>query len=165
MVASPQPRDLGSRLARIETQLQVLTGRVPSLPSLAVPLYRLWTPTASGYSTTPASSAIAMGTLWEGRIDYGSHPCLSLSGVWADLDTGTATITYQVTAGILRYTFQATTQQTTKHLFDLRPVLQQSDLQVAVSVVDIGAAMGTDRLLCQPLGVYLRRLPDDGIFG
>ncbi|HEX3778445.1 MAG TPA: hypothetical protein VHX38_02175 [Pseudonocardiaceae bacterium] len=170
MGISPQPRDLGSRLTRVESQLATLTGRVPSLPHLAVPLYRLWSPalqtnTASAYSTVPASSAIGMATLWEGRVDYGSHPCLSIDGVWGDLDLMAPTITYRVVIGVLSYTWQATGQQTAKHLFDLRPVLEQSDLQVQLSISDIGTAAATDRLLCQPLGMYLRQMPVNGVFG
>lgn len=170
MGISPQPRDLGSRLAMVEKQLATLTGRVPSLPHLAVPLYRLWSPalqtnTASAYATVPASSAIGMGTLWEGRIDYGSHPCLSVEGVWGDLDSTSVTVTLKLVVGVLVYTFTATGQQTAKHLFDLSPVLEQSDLQVTLAVSNIGLAAGTDRLLCQPLGVYLRQAPIDGVFG
>lgn len=170
MVASPQPRDPASRIARIETQLRTLTGRVPSLPSLGIPLYRLWSPalqtnTATAYATAPASSAVGMDTLWEGRISYGSHPCLSIDGVWGDLDSLTTTITYQIVVGVLVATWQTTGPQTEKHLIDIRPLLEESDLQVALSVVDIGGAVGTDHLLCQPLGVYLRQVPDDGIFG
>lgn len=170
MVKSPQPRDPGSRLTRIEEQLRTLSSRVPSPPHLAIPLYRLWSPalqtnTATAYATLPASSALGMATLWEGRIDYGSHPCLSVDGVWGDLDSMTATITYRLAIGVLVVTWQATGQQTAKHLIDVRPLLEESDLQVTLSVSNIGTAAGTDRLLCQPLGVYLRQMPDDGIFG
>lgn len=170
MAVSPQPRDIGSRLARIETQLHTLTGRVPSLPSLAIPLYRLWAPalqtaTATAFATVPASSAVGMGDLWQGRIDVGSHPCLSIDGVWGDLDSTTPTVTYQINVGLLTATWQSSAAVTEKHLVDIRPLLGESNLQIRLSIQSTGGAAGSDRLYCQPLGVFLRGMPDDGVFG
>lgn len=170
MVKSPQPRDIGSRLSRIETQLATLTGRSPSFPPVPVVLYQKWTPplqtaTSTAYATAAASSAIGMTTLWEGRIEYVSHPCLSVYGVWGDLDSMLPTIRYQITAGVTAFTWQSTGAVTEKHLFDISGLLQQSDVQVALSVKSIGTATGTDRILVSPLGCYQRQAPDDGIFG
>lgn len=164
MGISPQPRDPASRLARIERSLATLTSRVPSPPHLAVPLYQLWQPAAAGYSTIPASSAVN-ALLWEGRVELGSHPCLSVDGVWGDLDSATVTVTYQLKVGTVTATWQATGQQTVKHLVDIRPLIGESNLQVTLTVADIGTAAGTHRILVQPLGVYLRQMPDDGVFG
>lgn len=170
MVASPQPTDLMSRLARVEAQLKILTGKSPSFPPSPVHLYPRWTPalqtaTATAYATAPASAVIGMSTLWEGRIEYVSHPCLSIYGVWGDLDSMLPSITYQITAGVNAFTWQSIGQVTEKHLFDVSGLVQQSDVQVTLSVQSIGTATGTDRILVSPLGCYLRQSPSDGGFG
>lgn len=170
MVASPQPTDPLSRLNRIETQLKILTGKSPSFPPGAIHLYPRFTPalqtaTATAYATAPASAVIGMATLWEGRIEYVSHPCLSIFGVWGDMDSMLPAITYQLTAGVTAYTWKSSGQVTEKHLFDIGGLLQQSDVQVTLSVQSTGTATGTDRVLVSPLGCYQRQPPDDGIFG
>lgn len=170
MVGSPQPRDPMSRLAAIETQLKILTGRSPSFPPVPIHLYPRWTPalqtaTSAAYATAPATNVIGMATLWEGRIEYVSHPCLSVYGVWGDLDSMLPTIRYQITAGVNAFTWQSVGAVTEKHLFDVTGLLNQSDVQVTLSVQSIGTATGTDRILVSPLGCYQRQAPDDGIFG
>src|ERR1700743_597202 len=164
MVASPQPRDIGSRLTRIERQLGTMTGRSPSFPPVPIPLYQRWTPTpqtatSTAYATAAASSVIGMTTLWEGRIEYVSHPCLSIYGVWGDLDSMLPIIRYQLTAGVNAFTWQSTGAVTEKHQFDITGLLQQSDVQITLSVQSIGTATGSDRILVSPLGCYQRQPP------
>lgn len=170
MVARPQPTDAMSRMVRLEQAVKTLTSRVSSLPRIPVVLYPRWnsasqTGTAAAYATVAASGAVAMGTLWEGRIDLVSHSCLSIYGQWGDADATTSVIIYQLAVGVSGFTWQANGSTAAKHKFDLTGLLGQEDVQVALSVQSTGGATGTDHILAQPLSVYLREPPTDGIFG
>lgn len=169
MVASPQPMDLLSRLVRAEQAIKTLTSRVTSLPRIPVQVFPKWnsasqTATAAAYATVAASSAVTMGSLWEGRIDFGSHPCISIYGAWGDADSS-ALVVYQLSVGVSTFTWPVVTAGTSKHLFDISGLLTQEDIQVTLSVQSITGGTGTDHILVQPIGVFLRATPTDGNFG
>lgn len=146
-----------------------LSGTGLAYPYIPVPVYPRWnggpfqTATATGEAAAVASSIVGMGTLWEGRIGFCSHPAISVDGMWGDVDSGTPVITYKLVVGSQNFTWTQAGFSATRHTFDIHTQVGSTDLPVTVAVTSVGTAVGTDRIACGVKGLYLRQTP--AVFG
>lgn len=171
-VSADEHDALANQLRELKRTIDAVNRKVPNSlqPFIPVQLFRLFAPalqtaTGTAQATVPASSAVGMSTLWQGRIGYCSHPCLSIEGMWGDLDSMTPAVIYQLSVGVMTFNWTSSGQVVEKHSFDISGLANQQDVQVTLSVTNVGGATGTDRILVSPVGCFLRQNPVDGIFG
>lgn len=129
-------------------------------PYLAVPMYPLFTTNVAAgsiiaYNTVNASSITSETALWEGRIPFGSHPRISIDGIWGQ-GSGSNNTTFKLyVAGTVvgTWTENGTLEVARKGPFDISSVFGNESVQVQLKAV----SSGTGVVGCQVFGCYLRQ--------
>ena len=131
-----------------------------AFPYLAVPLYPMFTTNVAagsvvGYNTFNASAITSETTLWEGRIPLGSHPRISIDGVWGQ-GSGANNTTFRLyVAGtaVGSWIENGTLEVARKGPYDISSTFGSESIQVQLRAV----SSGTGVVAAQVFGCYLRQ--------
>jgi hypothetical protein len=131
-----------------------------AFPYLAVPMYPLFTTNVAAgsvvaYNTVNVSAITTETALWEGRIPLGSHPRISIDGVWGQ-GSGSNNTTFKLYVGgsvVGTWTENGTLEVARKGPFDISGVFGNESVQVQLKAV----SSGTGVVGAQVFGCYLRQ--------
>lgn len=129
-------------------------------PYLAVPMYPLFTTNVAagsvvGYNTVNVTAITSETTLWEGRIPYGSHPRISIDGVWGQ-GSGSNNTTFKLYVGgvaVGTWTENGVIEVARKGPFDISAVFGNESVQVQLKAT----SSGTGVVGAQVFGCHLRQ--------
>jgi hypothetical protein len=138
----------------------VQSGHGLARPYLSIPMYQLFTTNVAlgsvvAYNTVDATAITTEKALWEGRIPLGSHPRITVDGVWGQASgSNNTTFKLKVAGGVVgSWTENGTLEVARKGPYDITSVIGNESITVQVTAVSSGSgAVG-----CQVFGCYLRQ--------
>lgn len=138
----------------------VQSGHGLARPYLSIPMYQLFTTNVAlgsvvAYNTVDATAIATEKALWEGRIPLGSHPRISIDGVWGQ-GSGSNNTTFKLyVAGtsVGTWTENGALETARKGPFDITSVIGSESVSVQLKAV----SSGTGVVAAQVFGCYLRQ--------
>jgi hypothetical protein len=138
----------------------VQSGHGLARPYLSIPMYQLFTTNVGlgsivAYNTIDATAITTEKALWEGRIPLGSHPRISVDGVWGQASGANNTTFKLKVAGtaVGTWTESGALEVARKGPFDITSVIGSESIPVQVTAV----ATGSGAVGAQVFGCYLRQ--------